>query len=50
MTEIETAKRRIDELRERINHHNYLYYVKDSPEISDAEYDLLMRALQELET
>ncbi len=50
MTEIESAKRRVDELREQINHHNYLYYVKDSPEISDAEYDRMMRELQELET
>ena len=42
-------KKRIDELIEIINHHNYLYYVLDSPEISDYEYDLLMRELIELE-
>lgn len=39
----------INKLREEINYHNYLYYVLDSPEISDAEYDRLMRELVELE-
>jgi len=43
------ARQRIEELREVINHHNYRYYVLDSPEISDAEYDELMRELQKLE-
>jgi len=43
------AKQRISKLRELINHHNYRYYVLDSPEISDAEYDELMRELQQLE-
>ena len=43
------AKQRIEKLRAEINHHNYRYYVLDSPEISDAEYDELMRELQELE-
>jgi DNA ligase (NAD+) len=41
---------RIDELRAQISHHNYLYYVLDGPEISDAEYDRLMRELSQLET
>jgi len=40
---------RVKELREQINHHNYLYYVLDSPEISDAEYDGLFDELSELE-
>ena len=40
---------RIQELREQINYHNYLYYVLDSPEISDAEYDRLFDELLELE-
>ena len=40
---------RVQQLREQINYHNYRYYVLDSPEVSDAEYDSLMRALQELE-
>ena len=43
------AKQRIEKLRTEIDHHNYRYYVLDSPEISDAEYDELMRELQELE-
>jgi len=43
------AKARIERLRAEINHHNYLYYVLDSPEISDAEYDQLMRELKGLE-
>lgn len=43
------AKERIAGLRGQINHHNYRYYVLDSPEISDAEYDLLMRELGQLE-
>jgi DNA ligase (NAD+) len=39
----------IDNLRAEINRHNYLYYVLDSPEISDEEYDLLMQKLRRLE-
>jgi len=49
MGDINKVKQRIEELREVINHHNYRYYVLDSPEISDAEYDELMRELQQLE-
>jgi DNA ligase (NAD+) len=45
MADLEEAKKRITELRALINHHNYLYYTLDSPEISDAEYDALMREL-----
>jgi DNA ligase (NAD+) len=45
----EDAKARIDKLKAEINHHNYRYYVLDSPEISDTEYDDLMRELKELE-
>lgn len=40
---------RVKELREQINYHNHLYYVLDSPEISDAEYDRLFDKLLELE-
>jgi DNA ligase (NAD+) len=39
----------INRLREEIRRHDDLYYVLDNPEISDAEYDLLFRKLQELE-
>ncbi|MBD3610460.1 MAG: NAD-dependent DNA ligase LigA [Gammaproteobacteria bacterium] len=44
------VKARAAQLRDEINHHNHLYYVTDSPEIPDAEYDRLMRELQELES
>jgi DNA ligase (NAD+) len=40
----------LEDLREKLHHHEYLYYVLDQPEISDAEYDRMMRRLQELET
>lgn len=40
---------KIDDLRTRIRHHDYLYYILDDPEISDAEYDRLFRRLEELE-
>jgi DNA ligase (NAD+) len=43
------ATARVVELRDAINRHNYLYYVLDQPEISDAEYDLLFRELEKLE-
>jgi len=49
MADIDKGKRRIAELRGIINHHNYRYYVLDSPEISDAEYDELMKELRQLE-
>ena len=39
----------VSRLRGEINRHNYLYYVLDSPEVPDAEYDRLMRRLEELE-
>ncbi len=41
--------REIERLREELRRHEHLYYVLDQPEISDAEYDALMRRLQELE-
>lgn len=47
---LEQARQRVAELRRQIEHHNYLYYVKDSPEISDAEYDRLMQELRQLES
>ena len=44
-----TAQARAQELRAQIDHHNYLYYVMDRPEISDGQYDALMNDLRELE-
>ncbi len=42
-------KESIDRLRENINRHNYLYYVKSSPEITDFEFDQLLKELEDLE-
>jgi DNA ligase (NAD+) len=41
--------REIEALREELRRHEHLYYVLDQPEITDAEYDALMRRLQDLE-
>lgn len=40
---------RVQQLRAELDHHNYLYYVLDQPEISDAEYDQLFDELKRLE-
>ena len=45
----ETVAQRVAKLREELNRHNYLYYVLAQPEISDQEFDRLMRELAELE-
>jgi len=42
--------KRIEELREKIRHHNYRYYVLDDPTVVDAEYDQLMKELVKWET
>lgn len=42
-------QQKIERLRQRINRHNYLYYVLNDPQISDYEFDALLRELQELE-
>src|SRR6202035_3357536 len=39
----------IEDLRNGLRRHEHLYYVLDQPEISDAEYDVMIRRLQELE-
>jgi DNA ligase (NAD+) len=43
-------QKRIQELRTQLHYHNYRYYVLDDPEISDAQYDRLLRELEDLET
>jgi DNA ligase (NAD+) len=43
------AQERLSTLRERIHRHDYLYYVEARPEVSDAEYDALVRELVALE-
>ncbi|MGA2980800.1 MAG: NAD-dependent DNA ligase LigA [Terriglobales bacterium] len=42
-------ERKIEALREKIRHHEYRYYVLDDPEISDADFDVLMNELKRLE-
>src|SRR5579863_539462 len=43
------AKQEIEQLRDKIRHHDYRYYVLDDPELTDAAYDRLMNRLKELE-
>jgi DNA ligase (NAD+) len=47
--DVQHVRAEVEKLREQINRHNYLYYVLDAPEITDAEYDGLMRRLEGLE-
>src|SRR6202166_129792 len=42
-------EKKLESLREKIRHHEYSYYVLDNPEISDAEFDKLMRQLKDVE-
>ena len=46
----DSIKKRIEKLRQQIRDHDYLYYVLTQPEISDKEYDDLLRRLKALET
>jgi DNA ligase (NAD+) len=43
-------EKKIEALREKIRHHEYLYYVLDQPDISDLDFDKLMRQLKDLES
>ncbi|MFI5324486.1 MAG: NAD-dependent DNA ligase LigA, partial [Thermodesulfobacteriota bacterium] len=43
------AEERIEKLSRELEYHNYLYYVKNSPEISDYEFDSMLNELKELE-
>ncbi|MEE1317975.1 MAG: NAD-dependent DNA ligase LigA [Ruminococcus sp.] len=47
--DIISAERRIKELTQQLEYHNNLYYNKDEPEISDFEYDKMLRELENLE-
>jgi len=49
MPAVKDAEKKIDSLREKIRHHEYLYYVLDQPSISDQEFDQLMQQLKDLE-
>ncbi len=49
MSAKDTPRKRAEELRQDINYHNYRYYVLDNPVVSDAQYDKLLRELQEIE-
>jgi DNA ligase (NAD+) len=46
---VSSIQQTVESLREQLRRHEYLYYVLDAPEISDAEYDALMRQLEALE-
>ncbi|MHC4591680.1 MAG: NAD-dependent DNA ligase LigA [Planctomycetota bacterium] len=49
MPEADSVENRVEQLRQAIRRHNFLYYVKNAPEISDREFDALMEELQRLE-
>jgi len=44
------VEKKIETVRDKIRHHEYLYYVLDNPEISDQDFDRLMQQLKDLET
>lgn len=44
-----TEQERILQLREELHHHNHLYYIENNPQLSDQEFDAMMRELQDLE-
>ncbi len=50
MSQTETEQARITALRDELNRHNHNYYVLNSPEISDREFDMMMKELEELES
>ena len=49
MAAAKTLRARAEALRREIEQHNFLYYVKDAPEVTDAEYDRLFQELQQIE-
>ena len=46
----DSVKKKIDDLRSKIRYHDWRYYVLSDPEISDREYDSMMRELRDIET
>jgi DNA ligase (NAD+) len=49
MTRSLSPDQQIQELRDQLRYHEHLYYVEDSPELTDAQYDVLMNSLKKLE-
>ena len=45
----EQIKNEIAELVDKLNYHSHKYYVEDAPEISDYDYDMMLRKLKQLE-
>ncbi len=43
------AKKKVEQLSKELEHHNYLYYIKNSPEISDYEFDTMLNELKQIE-
>ncbi len=50
MPPAKNVEKKIESLRQKIRHHEHLYYVLDNPEISDADFDKLMQQLKDLES
>jgi DNA ligase (NAD+) len=48
--DLEAVKRKISELSESLHHYNYMYYVKSESLVSDFEFDMLLKELEELES
>jgi NAD-dependent DNA ligase len=46
-SQIEGARLRIEQLRKEVEHHRFCYYALDAPELSDADFDLLYRELEQ---
>lgn len=46
---MKTKQQHLDQLKQQLRHHEYLYHVLDAPEIPDAEYDKLMQELKAIE-
>jgi DNA ligase (NAD+) len=47
--DLNEAGRELRRLRQELERHNHLYYVRDAPELSDAEYDQMFRLLNDIE-